>query len=206
MWRFPKNSTSARLAINTSSPQCLLRPRCVLHFCLCRWIEELRYNLRLPKSHSFANLFKEVDDDGSGFITVDELREVVRHKLKVKPSKISENDIKALWCALDADESDQVHMNEFSAFLKGKRPAAKPEMVRGVSRASTEKQLPAGTTVPTAQMKAELEKAGVSLPDDEQLTVLSTNFNELLEELRYNLKLPKSHSFANLFKEVDKDK
>ena len=147
-----------------------------------------------------------MDEDGSGYITFDELREVVRHKLHVKPSKMSENDIKGLWCALDADDSNQVHMNEFSAFLKGKRPAPKPEMVRGVSKKSTEKQLPAGKTMPTAEMKAELEKAGVSLPNDEQLTALSKSFNELLEELRYNLKLPKSHSFANLFKEVDQDK
>ena len=61
----------------------------------------------------------------SGFITFDELREVVRHKLKVKPSKMSENAIKALWCALDADDSNQVQMDEFGTFLRGKRPSSR---------------------------------------------------------------------------------
>ena len=71
---------------------------------------------------------RRVNSRSSGFVTLDELRQVVRHKLKVKPSKLSENAIKALWCALDGDDSNQIQMDEFGTFLKGKRPSARELM------------------------------------------------------------------------------
>ena len=63
---------------------------------------------------------------GSGAITYDELTEVVRHKLRVGAAVLSENHVKALWCALDADDSNQLTMSEFGRFLKlGDKPQLK---------------------------------------------------------------------------------
>ena len=40
--------------------------------------------------------------DGSGFITFDEWRRAIRGRLRVPPSTLSEDRIKALWCAMAA--------------------------------------------------------------------------------------------------------
>ena len=34
---------------------------------------------------------------------------------------MSTNALKALWCVLDADDSNQIHLNEMAAFLKRAR-------------------------------------------------------------------------------------
>ena len=61
------------------------------------WIEEWRYNEHKPPSTTWFNLYAEIDKDGSGFITYDELTDAVRRKLKVKPSTLSTTRLKALW-------------------------------------------------------------------------------------------------------------
>ena len=70
---------------------------------------------------------------GSGEITYDELCEVVRHKLRVSSTAMPDNAIKALWCALDADDSNQLTPEEMGAFFKrgeGNRKAAPKAIVR----------------------------------------------------------------------------
>ena len=62
-----------------------------------------------------SNLFKELDEDGDGQVTFDELTEVVRKKLRKGPGKISENALKALWCALDVDCSNAIQKDEMAA-------------------------------------------------------------------------------------------
>lgn len=52
-------------------------------------------------STSWYNLFLQADLDDSGFITFDELREVVRKKIKKGQKAITDEALKALWCALD---------------------------------------------------------------------------------------------------------
>ena len=122
---------------------------------------------------SWHNLFKEVDEDDSGFVTCvatrdcvasgfllprapspntrlqstrppppthhphccccclslsppslsgryDELEVVVRKKLRVPKDELSRDDLKALWCVLDADDSDAVETEEMGIFLRGR--------------------------------------------------------------------------------------
>ena len=149
---------------------------------------------------------------GSGEITYDELCEVVRHKLRVSSTAMPDNAIKALWCALDADDSNQLTMSEFGKFLKlGDKPQLKKLKSWGSSGTGA-KSLSEMSAInnaiestPTAEMRKELEGAGVGLPASEELKTLSTRFNAWLEELRYNLGLPASHTYANLFATVDED-
>ena len=50
----------------------------------------------------------------------DELSRVVRAKLAIKRSTLSDSQLKALWCLLDEDDSNQVQSDEMGKFLRGK--------------------------------------------------------------------------------------
>ena len=58
-----------------------------------------------------------------GFVTLDELEDVLRRKLEISRAKISADRLLALWCSLDVDDSNQVHADEFSAFIRLYKPA-----------------------------------------------------------------------------------
>merc|ERR1719326_2364475 len=76
------------------------------------WLEKAMHDQN-KTTHSWYNLFKEADEDGSGFITFDELEHVTRVKLKKGPSVISDAEVKALWCHLDVDNSNSIMPDEF---------------------------------------------------------------------------------------------
>jgi len=63
-------------------------------------------------------VFKEVDNDASGLITFDELRQVIRRKFKLGAAKVSEDQIKRIWCMLDVDNSDTIAQVEMARFMK----------------------------------------------------------------------------------------
>ena len=149
---------------------------------------------------------------GSGDITYDELCDVVRHKLRVTAATLSERAVKSLWCALDTDDSNQLTMSEFGKFLKlGDKPQLKKLQSWGSSGTGAKSLSDMSAinqaieSTPTATMRTELASAGVALPASDELKSLSTRFNAWLEELRYNLGLPASHTYANLFAQVDED-
>ena len=48
----------------------------------------------------------------------DELRNVIRTKLHKPKTEMSDNDIKALWCSLDANDSNAIEKDEMAAFFK----------------------------------------------------------------------------------------
>ena len=67
---------------------------------------------------SLSQLFKEIDADDSGFVTFDEMQTVTRRSLKITKAELSDDAIKALWCKLDIDDSNQIMMDEMGAFLR----------------------------------------------------------------------------------------
>ena len=105
--------------------------------------------------------------------------------MKVKTKVISDHDLRGLWCALDVDESNTLLMDEFGKFLKRGAPppnAKKPSSVKRQPTNATilekrESMNAALASTPTKDIRAELEKAGVALPDDAQLFMLSKDFN-----------------------------
>lgn len=62
-------------------------------------------------------LFSKYDKDRSGLLSYDEVREAVRHDMKISPTDISEGDIRWLFKILDEDGSGQVTITELLAFL-----------------------------------------------------------------------------------------
>ena len=79
---------------------------------LNQWLVAWREANGKEHSHSWFNLFNDIDQDHSGFVTYDELHNCVRHKLNKGPSEISEDAITALWVTLDADASNALHKDE----------------------------------------------------------------------------------------------
>ena len=114
-------------------------------------------------------LFREADVDGSGEVTFDEFQIVVRKKLNLAPAEMSEARLRALWCALDADDSNAIRVDELAKLLKRYAPPqnSKPKFggkgsVRGQAFDAFQAPLQArGTALAspsTAAMRAELEK------------------------------------------------
>ena len=125
-----------------------------------------------------------------------------------------QTQLKALWCALDLDESNSIQKDEMARFFKrGTAGAPKPKpaalqkqhtsaaLVGDIARVGTSGAI---ACQPTAEMKAELEAAGIPVPDDAALTELSVTYNKWLEELRQKEGKDQSHSWIQLFSAVDK--
>ena len=137
---------------------------------LNEWIEELRRSKNLEAAHSWFNLFKEIDEDGSGFVTYDELCDVVRQKMKKGASVLSDDALKALWCALDVDNSNSVMQDEMASFfrlgapekkklVKGPKEHSSASLVGSLERHGMSAVL---ESTPTATMRQELAAADVT--------------------------------------------
>lgn len=140
------------------------------------WLEDSLNKQNKPLS-SWYNLFADIDADGSGFITFDELQDVVRHKLKQGPSILADDKLEALWCFLDADNSNSILPGEIATFLKRGASEHKakafnkgPKTELGMGQAGMGRAL---ESTPTAQMRASVEAA---LTEDE-VTELSKKMN-----------------------------
>ena len=111
------------------------------------WIEQWRYDQRLPASTSWYNLFKEIDNDSSGFITFDELQDCVRRELKKGPKTMSHNELKLLWCSLDRNADNHLEKEEMASFFQrasAEHKAIRKSWLSGSSpfKLSTKKVLP----------------------------------------------------------------
>ena len=82
------------------------------------WLDEARVLHGKGNAKTWYNLFSEVDEDGSGFITYDELHRVMRTKLHKNKTEMPDKQIKALWCSLDINDSNAIDKDEMAAFFK----------------------------------------------------------------------------------------
>lgn len=183
-------------------------------------LEALRIHLgaKTEGPVTWFTLFKEVDEDGSGFITLDELLDVVRSKLSLKKSELSDSAVKALFVALDTDNSDVIQRDEFKRFIRLGAPASKDDGSRFHSLAGnsnmggtfeaykSSNEALVGTT-PTRVIRAELEAEDQALPGDAELNELSKAFHEGLESYRISWGAKTEHtlSWYQIFKDIDED-
>jgi hypothetical protein len=170
-------------------------------------------------------LFREADVDGSGEVTFDEFQLVVRKKLNHATAEMPGARLRALWCALDADDSNAIRVDEFAKLLKRYAPPqnSKPKFggkgsVRGQAFDAFQAPLQArGTALAspsTAAMRAELEAAQVELPEAAALVQLSRLFGGRLEEFCHRIgssrgrdthATTKANPWYQLFARVDVD-
>ena len=132
----------------------------------------------------------------SGYITYDELHTIIRQHLLKKPKVFPDSTIKALWCALDADDSNAIQKDEMASFFKLGAPAVHKLDARQLNLSKEHSSVNlvgylerhgmgnAIASTPTKEMLKELEAAGVALPTDEELTELSKKLNIWLNEKR----------------------
>ena len=169
---------------------------------------------------SWYTIFKEADADGSGVIQLDEFKRVTRRTIGLSQSKLSDDGLKALFCALDVDDSSGVPYDEFKHFLKLYTPKVStgPRWV-GANQELTGRGADTGFSfvshgevlqqTPTTTLRAQLAAKGVVLPNSERLDKLSRLFNERLEEARTkalgNQATQTNVSWFQLFNQIDKD-
>jgi Ca2+-binding EF-hand superfamily protein len=67
---------------------------------------------------TFFSLFKRYDQDGSGQIDFGEWRRLVRTDLGVDEAVASEDALKSIWLALDANDSGFISAGEWAAFMR----------------------------------------------------------------------------------------
>lgn len=60
------------------------------------WIEAYRLREQKAGSHTWFNLFCDIDKDHDGLVTYDELLHTIRRKLRQPPSVLSDSSIQAL--------------------------------------------------------------------------------------------------------------
>ena len=70
------------------------------------------------------------------------MRRVVRKRLDLKQADLADSRLKALWCLLDADDSNKIRPDEMAAFVKGKAALVLKDYARGA-----EKRLERATSV-----------------------------------------------------------
>jgi len=66
-----------------------------------------------PYLRDWFKMFAEVDKDGSGKISYAEVQGMLRRRLKISTSQLTELELQALWKALDADVSGLLESSDF---------------------------------------------------------------------------------------------
>ena len=109
------------------------------------------------------NLFKHMDDDGSGKITFPELVDMVRTELRLKPKEMLESTLKSLWATLDEDNSGFIQAGEFGHFMKKGEKAVRALSPRGTWRTRRDQAKRLEAEAVTAALNKEKDAmAGVS--------------------------------------------
>ena len=152
-------------------------------------------------------------------------------RFKVGAKDFSEDRIKVLWCALDADDSDSIAQVEFARFVK----LTKTDAAKKLGRQSTQEKkvfkkqmtfvgqsalsLEATTratneahkayeekkkkaVVTPDEMKAEVEAAGIEVPKGEELKRLAALFNERVDRI---VPAGEAQTWFKVFKDFDTD-
>ena len=152
-------------------------------------------------------------------IFFDEFFRVAREKIKVNKVKIIDEQMKALWCVLDAADVNFISFSDVVKFLK--RGSDGERAVRRAKRAQErrERTLAARAAnaliewAPTRDYRASLVSKGYELPGAEELVQLATTINEALDQKRKDSKNKNAvqektggPTVFSLFKEMDQDR
>lgn len=94
-----------------------------------------------PQARSWYKMFNHMDGDSSGTINFYELQAMIRQELKMTVGQLSDEQLKAVWLALDEDNSGLITVGEFGRFMRigahvHEKPPEWKERVRKANLAS----------------------------------------------------------------------
>jgi len=75
-----------------------------------------------PTARQWFNMFRHIDDNGSGKISFYELEGMIREELKLRRSELSPETLRGVWRALDDDCSGYLTAGEFGRFMRRAQP------------------------------------------------------------------------------------
>jgi Ca2+-binding EF-hand superfamily protein len=169
---------------------------------------------------TWFKIFKDFDKDFSGMVMFDELEEGIRDRLWIRERDLPDLKLKALWCAIDADDSGFVESSEFHTFMGREESLEGKEEKR--QRLLREKSMKARkeyeehkdkelhdeglfSKVSTRAIRSELEAKGVALPSEEEQTEMAKRFQSWTMELPHLKERDPSIAWLIVFKEMDDD-
>ena len=173
--------------------------------------------VQTAKADGWLQLFKEFDNDVSGLITYDELERGVRVQLQITSSELSVMTLRSLWISLDEDDSGYIESAEFIRFMDREEPATAEDRRRDLIRQSSKQKRAMldkakaqhildeklVSSIPTQDMRKQLEEASFAVPEGEELKKLANQFANwtkiLLPDVHQNI------AWLKVFKMVDDD-
>ena len=170
----------------------------------------------VKRSRSWMSFFNHLDEDGSGHVQYGELLQMVRKELKLTADDMPEDSVKALWLALDVDNSNHVTPGEFGVMimrgvshkLEGtaeKRAQQNIDDNKAKIKASEEaEKLLVGTNLmKTADLRKDLLERSVPPLEQPELMAMSLIFNRELEYMFPGV--DRNRSWKSMFNRVDAD-
>ena len=153
--------------------------------------------------HAWYQLFRAIDDDGSGRISYAELASAVRQTLELKRTVLPERRLLSLWRALDDDNSGFIDTGEFGRFMKrGEVVRAPPQLkVHEENRAAARAEKAMLAELTGQDLKEKLTKKGVEPASDDEMLYISGLLNRVLVRIAES----PSPEWYRLFKEMDTD-
>ena len=168
----------------------------------------MKFNQRLEvcmpseaRNQSWRTLMREIDNDASNLITFEQITKLARTKLKLRKQDVPDLALKALWCFLDPDLSDNVTDLEFNNFmglagatiLKPHALEKRQQMLRMQSSKNMQEHLELKkkelaldglvSTETTDQMRTDLNERGVPMPGELAIDKLSEMINKRLTDV-----------------------
>eukprot|EP00747_Dinoflagellata_sp_TGD_P163768 gnl/TRDRNA2_/TRDRNA2_182803_c0_seq1.p1 gnl/TRDRNA2_/TRDRNA2_182803_c0~~gnl/TRDRNA2_/TRDRNA2_182803_c0_seq1.p1 ORF type:complete len:510 (-),score=94.63 gnl/TRDRNA2_/TRDRNA2_182803_c0_seq1:96-1487(-) len=123
----------------------LNRVRTLLKFASCRGqnvrggAAALDKDKRSPKAaERWQQLFRKYDADGSGCLSIDEVKKIIRRDLRLPERVLNDRDLKMIFRAIDEDGNGTLEFNEFLQYVQKGDPdnRSTTEVLRQVGRAA----------------------------------------------------------------------
>ena len=126
---------------------------------------------------TWYRLFQHMDHDGSGKITYNELEDMVRNELKLKPADLNDKVLKSVWKALDSDVSGYIEAGEFGRFMRRGEATVGEETWKSRLRAQRHEEAQASLVVRHKDKRA---MEGVAPASKQDVDALSLCLNRRL--------------------------
>ena len=161
-----------------------------------------------PKEQEWYRIFKQVDTDQSGRISITEFTDIVRKTIRIGTEQVSKAKLQALWKSLDEDRSGYIDAGEFGRFMKlGQidagvdyldRSSANMQRIQEMRLQKMEKRISAAKEAEAAHLQRQTQKVKDQKREIEievaRIEAALAEAQQLRTTRRINLELPTRQS------------